>query len=145
MSATGLRVFDHTVHVTNIWLRDLMDELDWDDRQRAYQALRAVLHTLRDRLPTAEVLHLGAQMPMLVRGFYFEGWRIKETPSRERSVEQFLDHVSEGCACECDGEAEEIVEAVFAILSERVSEGEIEDVKLALPAGVRKLWPKVSI
>jgi len=140
MSATGLKVFDHTLHTTNIWLRDVMDELDWDDRQGAYQALRAVLHTLRDRLPTAEVLHLGAQLPMLVRGFYFEGWRIKDKPNRERSIEQFLDHVSDACNCESSEEAEEIVQAVFAVISQHVTEGEINNVRAALPARVRELW-----
>ncbi len=140
MSATGLKTFDHTLHITNIWLRDVMDELDWDDRQYAYQALRAVLHTLRDRLPTAEVLHLGAQLPMLVRGFYFEGWRIREKPNRERSVDQFLDHVSNSCNCDSREEAEEIVQAVFSVLSQHVTEGEIDNVKPALPSRVRGLW-----
>lgn len=59
MSATGLPVFDDTVQKTNIWLNEVMDELG-PDRQRAYRALRAVLHTLRDRLTTEEAAHLSA-------------------------------------------------------------------------------------
>jgi len=31
--------------------------------------------TLRDRLTVDEAVNLGAQLPMLVRGFYYEGWR----------------------------------------------------------------------
>ncbi len=49
MSMTGLPVFDHTVHETNTWLHELMEELG-PDKQRAYSALRATLHALRDRL-----------------------------------------------------------------------------------------------
>lgn len=46
-----------------------MEELDWQDRHAAYLALRATLHALRDRLTVEEVAELGAQLPMLIRGF----------------------------------------------------------------------------
>ena len=59
MSATGLDVFDTTVQKTNIWLNDLMKVLGWQDRHKAYLALRATLHALRDRLTVDEVAHLG--------------------------------------------------------------------------------------
>jgi uncharacterized protein (DUF2267 family) len=70
MSNTGLDVFDRTVQKTNSWLKNLMDELDWQDRQEAYAALRVTLQALRDRLTVEEVAQLGAQLPMLIRGFY---------------------------------------------------------------------------
>jgi uncharacterized protein (DUF2267 family) len=50
MSLTGLEVFDETLHKTNTWLKEIEQELG-PGRRRAYQALRAVLHCLRDRLP----------------------------------------------------------------------------------------------
>ena len=67
MTAAGLDVFDRTVHKTYEWLADLMRLLAVDDRQTAYQALRATLHARRDRLTVEEVAQLGAQLPMLVR------------------------------------------------------------------------------
>jgi hypothetical protein len=82
MSATGLEVFDTTLHKTNIWLNDLMQIGGWQDRQVAYRALRATLHALRDRLTIDEVAQLSAQLPMLIRGFYYENW---DPSSRERS------------------------------------------------------------
>jgi hypothetical protein len=39
MSATGLEVFDSTLQKTNIWLKELMEEMGLD-RRKAYQALR---------------------------------------------------------------------------------------------------------
>jgi uncharacterized protein (DUF2267 family) len=36
---------------------------------------------------------------------------------------------------------EPVVRAVFRVLARRVSEGEIEDVKHGLPAGIREFWP----
>ena len=44
-------VFQTTLNKTGEWLRDIRQLLEFDSDQRAYLALRAVLHTLRDRLP----------------------------------------------------------------------------------------------
>ena len=74
MSATGLDVFDRTLHKTNLWLNDVMQELGADNRHQAYRALRATLHALGDRLTIDEVADVGAQLPMLIRGFYYVGW-----------------------------------------------------------------------
>ena len=62
MSATGLEVFDKTVHVTNAWLRDIMEEID-PDRQTAWKVLNVVLHKLRDRLPIEVAAHLAPSCP----------------------------------------------------------------------------------
>ncbi len=141
MSATGLDVFDATLHKTNIWLNDLAAALGWQDRQQTYRALKATLHALRDRLTVDEAAQLGAQLPMLVRGFYYEGWDPSDKPLRERHKEEFLDHVARELRGIDGVDPERVVRAVFTVLAKRVSEGEIEDVKHILPAEVRALWP----
>src|SRR3981189_922621 len=73
MSATGLEVFDKTVQTTNAWLKEIMEATGLD-RRRAYRALAAVLQALRDRLTVGEVAQLGAQLPILVRGLYYDQW-----------------------------------------------------------------------
>jgi hypothetical protein len=40
---TGLDVFDTTIHKTNSWLKETMEELGIDNRHQAYQALRGIL------------------------------------------------------------------------------------------------------
>jgi uncharacterized protein (DUF2267 family) len=142
MSATGLEVFDTTVHKTNAWLNELLQELGWQDRHGAYSAMRATLHALRDRLTVDEVAQLGAQLPMLMRGFYYEGWDPSDKPLRERHRAQFLDRIERELSGGDRIEPERIARAVFAFLARRVSEGEIEDVRQVLPAEMRDLWPE---
>lgn len=140
MSATGLKVFDSTVQTTNIWLDDLMRELGWDDRHRAYHALRAVLQTLRDHLPVNEMAQFAAQLPLLVRGVFYEGWHPAGKPVKERKQDEFVAHVSEAFALDVDANPEQITRAVFKVVSKHVTAGETGDVKQCLPSGVRELW-----
>ena len=141
MSITGLDVFDTTIQKTNSWLHDLMQALLWPDRHKVYLALRATLHALRDRLTVEEVAHLGAQLPMLIRGFYYEGWDPTGKPLRERHKEQFLARIEQQFNDDDSIDPEVVARAVFFVLGHRVSEGEIEDVKQILPAEIRHLWP----
>ena len=139
MSLTGLDVFDTTVHKTNGWLSELMARLGCS-RRDAYVGLRATLHALRDRLPVDEVAQLGAQLPMLVRGFYYEGWDPTGKPVRERSLEGFLASIA--LELPNDVDPEPVARAVFTVLATHVSQGEIEDVEQVLPGRIRELWPR---
>ena len=141
MSATGLDVFDTTLQRTHIWLKDLMLVLGWQDRHKAYQALRATLHALRDRLTVEETAHLGAQLPMLIRGFYYEGWDPTGKPVKARHRDQFLDRIRQHFRGDEQVDAELVAAAVFTVLASRVTEGEIGDVMHVLPPEIRDLWP----
>jgi uncharacterized protein (DUF2267 family) len=140
MSQTSLAPFDSTLQTTNVWLNDVLERLGWEDQHRAYHALRAVLHALRDRLPVDQAAALAAQLPMLVRGFYYEGWHPHGKPLKERHREEFLAHIA---AAFLEGPAvdpERVARAVFQVLSKHVSAGEVEAVKRCLPAEIRSLW-----
>lgn len=139
MSASGLKVFDSTIQTTNIWLDDVMKELGWSDRHRAYHALRAVLHTLRDRLPVDEAAQLSAQLPLLVRGMFFDGWRPAHKPVKERRQDQFVAHVSEAFALDAEADPEQITRAVLKVLGRHVDTGEIDSLRHVLPPAVQEL------
>jgi uncharacterized protein (DUF2267 family) len=142
MSATGIKAFDATLQTTHIWLDELMRDLHWEgERQRAYQALRSVLHTLRDRLPVDNAAHLAAQLPMLVRGFYYEGWVPSRAPVREHTADEFLNHVSEAFQLDGHEVSLDITQAVFGVLCRHISAGEVEKIKKILPRGIRDIWP----
>jgi uncharacterized protein (DUF2267 family) len=96
---------------------------------------------LRDRLTVEEVAQLSAQLPMLIRGFYYEGWDPTGKPLRARHKEQFLARIEQEFRGDDCIDPERIVRAVFTVLAKRVTEGEIEDAKHVLPAEIRDLWP----
>lgn len=137
MSMTGLDAFDRTVYRTNQWVHELMDELAWRDKHKAYVAMKATLHALRDRLTVDEAAKLAAQLPMLVRGFYYEGWDPSDKPLKQRHKRDFLAHIAREFA-EYDSEA--LARAVFKVMLRHVTEGEIDDVKHAMPAELQELW-----
>jgi uncharacterized protein (DUF2267 family) len=140
MTATTISSFESTIHKTNIWLKDVMEELDWDSHERAYHALRTVLHALRDRLSTQEVADLAAQLPMLVRGFYYEGWSPGRQTPADRHKEQFLAHIDDAFRDDMTINAEELARAVFHVISKHVSSGEVTDIRHTLPREIRELW-----
>ena len=141
MSTTGLEVFDRTVQKTNSWFHDLTQVLQWPDKHKVYLALRATLHGLRDRLTIDEAAQLGAQLPMLIHAFYYEGWDPTDKPLRERHKEQLLARIEQQFKDDDSVDPIVVARAVFFVLEHRISQGEIEDVKHVLPADVRDLWP----
>jgi uncharacterized protein (DUF2267 family) len=142
MSITGLDVFDRTVHKTNSWLKEIMQELNCEDRHKAYLALRVTLHALRDRITIEQVAELAAQLPMLIRGFYYERWDPTAKPLRLRTKEEFLARIQEELRTDFEIDPERIARTVFGVLERRVAEGEIEDVEHMLPKKIRELWPQ---
>lgn len=140
MTMTGLRVFDETVHATNTWLHEITSRLGWDDRRKGYRALRACLHALRDRMPVTEAAHFSAQLPLLLRGAFYEGWRPSETPTRARTVEEFLSGLHSAFAGDRNFDAEITFREVISVMKLHISAGEIEDVRRTMPDEIKTLW-----
>ncbi len=95
---------------------------------------------LRDRLPIDLSAHLGSQLPLLVRGIYYDQFEPSKQPSECSTPEQFTAEVAEGLADIRPIGLGDAVSAVFNVLSRHVSEGQITKVRNALPKGVRMLW-----
>jgi uncharacterized protein (DUF2267 family) len=142
MSATGLDVFDRTLQRTHIWLDDIMAK-HGPDRKVAWHILGAVLRALRDRLPVELSAHLASQLPLLVRGTYYEGYRPSRQPEVIRSLDEFLEHVREGLEGTRPVNTVEAVETVFGVLTHRLDHGQARKVRDALPKEFRRLWLEV--
>jgi len=145
MSTTGLEIFDKTLQVTNIWLNEIgEDESIGPDKQRAYHALRAVLGTLRDRSTVEQAFKLSAQLPLLVRGIYWEGYRPTGKPEIIRSRDQFLQKINDALGDIGPMNPEGCARAVFEVLERHVPDGEIDDVREMLPEEIRTLFPSAK-
>ena len=141
MATHHLHAIDHTAQLTREWVRDLDRLLDWSDEQRSMRMMRVTRQAIRDWLDVDEAAQLGAQLPMLVRGIYYEGWRPSRTPVRERSKEAFLARIQEAFTTDPLTDPEEAVCSVFRLLNNHVSQGEVKDVRERLPKPLRDLWP----
>jgi len=117
-----VEAFDTTLEKTYLWLNELAEELGTSDRHEAYEVLRAFLHALRDRLPVESAVKLGAQLPMLVRGFYYEGWDPVHKPDKMH-LEAFLAYVRRDANLDPD-DVEAAVRAASRTLQHHVTEGE---------------------
>lgn len=137
---TGLKVFDTTVQESNGWLKAIEARLQPCSRSEAYAAFRAVVHVLRDRLPTEGVLGLSAQLPILLRGVFLEGWRPSERPSRIRHPLTFAEHVEALLPPDFPREGLGTASAVLQVLAERLDAGEVRKLIAYLPAALAPLW-----
>lgn len=139
MKKTGLTAIDHAPQVVAEWLNRLQQDLGWSDRRRAYLLLRETLHAIRDFLTVEEAADLSAQLPLLIRGIFFDGWLPAKTPARPRSVDDFLARVMQAFADDPLVEPDVAVAAVFSLLRRQISPGEYQQVAWAMRRPLRDL------
>jgi len=140
MKTTGIATIDHAPQVLAEWLNLLQQDLGWSDRGRAYMLLRETLHAVRDFLTVAEAADLAAQLPVLIRGIYFEGWVPSRTSAHPRAVDDFLNRVMLPFADDPPIEPDVAVAAVFSLLKRQISLGEYDQVSQAMRKSLRDLW-----
>ena len=139
MTMTRLDIIDRSVEKTHIWLNDLAEELGTEDRQHAYRVLRAFLHAIRDHLSVDEAAKLAAQLPIFVRGVFYEGWDPSGTPERARDIESFLLRIADEALLAGETEASLAAVAASRVLSRHISTGEAASVLRLLPEQLREL------
>lgn len=132
---------ERTVQKTHVWLHDICEELRTKDERLAYHAMRAVLHAIRDRLSIDDAAAFGAQLPLLVRGIYYEGWQPHDKPLRVRKAEEFLLLVAGNLAqdMELALEPRRALDAVFGTLQAHADPGAVDKVFRALPPDIQSL------
>lgn len=141
MSTTGLSVFDKTLQATHLWLNELSQELNWNNKHKSFQVLRITLHALRDRLSVEQASKLSSQLPVLLVGFFYEDWQPATFTHPERSQTAFLAHIAD--QFEKSGiniNTQRAVRAVFKLITNKVSAGEVEKIKHMMPKSIRALW-----
>ncbi|MCW2720292.1 DUF2267 domain-containing protein [Pseudonocardia sp.] len=142
MSFTGYRTFDTTLEKTNGVLKRIEESYGWpkERRNQSYDGLRTVLHALRDRLTVEEAAQLSAQLPLLIRGIYFEGWDPAKVPMKMHRND-FLERINSEFRYEVPGGAERLFEVVIDALRRFISEGEWQHVRASLPKDLATVLP----
>ena len=138
MSATGLDVFDKTLQTTNIWLDEIMAE-HGPDRQLAWKVLSVVLRKLRDRVPLELSVHLGAELPLLVRGAYYDQFEPAKQPLK-CDLDEFVNEVAEWLSDTRPVNPRHAIRTVFGLLSRHLPAGQIAKLQDSLPAAMRSFW-----
>ena len=133
-------VFSTTLQKTSEWLRDIRKQLGWESDQRAYQALRAVLQTIRDRLPAIEAVHLGSQLPMLIRGMYYEGWSPLDKPIKF-TRDEFLMCVATYLPNDPEIYIVPMVRTVVEVMIAHTDPGQINKIARLMPKEFADFWP----
>ncbi|MET8202605.1 DUF2267 domain-containing protein [Micromonospora taraxaci] len=142
MADSMISAFESSLDKTNLILKDIEDAYGWpkDRRNQSYAALRTVLHLLRDRLPVDESVEFAQQLPVLVRGIYFDGWVPSDVPIK-LNRDDFLYEVRQGFPYDAEGGPERVTQVVLDTLRRHVTQGEWQDVKDTMPKDLALLMP----
>lgn len=133
-------LFEPYVLDASNWVNRLADELKLQKREDVvWKILREVMHVIRDRITIEEVHHLSAQLPTLIRGMFLEGYSVSGFPKKFHvsEMELRIGKVLKGVR---NIHANEAFSAVLKVLYERISEGELNDIRATLPKDIRKYW-----
>jgi len=130
---------------TQEWINDLAEHRVFEDQAQAYSYLRAVLHAIRDRLTVEEAAHFASQLPMMIRGFYYEGWRPTLAPNDFDTADELYERVREslgGTATPSSVPVPDGTRAVLELLQGRCDPGQMDHVRDQMPAEIAALFPE---
>lgn len=138
----ALAEFDRTVNTSEKWIMEVAEELGTDNYSEALQGFRATIHVLRDRFRVNDATNMGAQLPILLSGYFYEGWNPAEVPVAYRNRKDFQDAVQEKIKNFGHSlDSRECIPAVLSVLNKRLSDGEIDKIKSNMPEQLLELWP----
>ncbi len=137
------RAINHTVE----WLDDIQDELGWGSKDETYQATKAVLQSIRDRLPNEEVVHFSANLPLIMKGMMMDGYSLKNKPERIRDLEGFLAYVQANYDASMRDviNPEDAVITVVNVLNSHMGGGEMRKVAANMPEAIRRLFKEAGV
>lgn len=141
MSKTGITTLDHAPDAVAEWLIQLSEWMGWTETGKSYLLLRSTLHELRDYLSVDEAAQLAAQMPLLMKGIFYDGWNPAHKPGANHDKTSFIRNVQEKFIKYPLDDPEGAISTVFALLETKISMGEIGDVRGAMKKELQELWP----
>lgn len=143
--------FDQYAQEGNEFLNKLANELGYpEEKERTGIILKAVMHSLRDRLTISESLDLLAQLPMFLKAVYVDNWKYLEKPLQLKTEEDFLEYVKVMQAqfgeqkFDWEISTADIVKTHMTMLSQYVSEGEMDHIIDQMPKEIKPLFEEAK-
>jgi len=137
--ATHIRDLERSLQRTNHFIHELQTNLGWDDEQRVYTALRATLQQLRNRLTIEEATDFAAQLPLILKGVFYDGWNPSKTPEKIDKT-AFLNRIHAHLNNNPNINPDLTVRIIFLTLKDHITGGEIDHVRNVLPKDIASLW-----
>lgn len=137
MPVTRIHGLDRSIEGTNRWIDDVAAAFGTEDRGFAYRALRAWMHTLRDRLTVEAAAHLAAQLPELLRGVFYDGWSPSRVPHKD-DRRQFIARFAREAGIGRD-DVPKTAAIVTEVVTSKVSPGGVAQALRQLPEELRTL------
>jgi uncharacterized protein (DUF2267 family) len=133
--STNISALNHANDSLIVWLKDIQNELGWDSLENTYSATKAVLQAVRDRLPVQEVIHLSANLPLIMKGMLIDQYDHTEKPAKIWTQSLFLELVEEyyNPYKRNTIHPEEVVRDVVVVLNRRIGGGEMSKVAAIMP------------
>ncbi len=140
MSSAGLDVFDRTIEETNFILNQIEGDLGWrGQREKSYSALRAVLHAIRDRLMVDVAVNFSAQLPLLLKGIFFDGWNSSKVPIK-MDREDFFQCIKNNFKYELNVGVEDMVKTVLINIFVRTDPDLADEIRSQLPREMKDIF-----
>lgn len=141
-----LPILENNIHQAMDWIYAIEEACHWDEenQKKAFAILRAVLHELRKLLPLEKAAQLSAQLPLIIRGIFFENWRPHVVVSQEIKKGDFLASIAKALYPYQNIDPEETVRSVFHVLKEKLPAGTLEDILKNMPKEIQELYTSPS-
>ncbi|MGV8948126.1 MAG: DUF2267 domain-containing protein [Candidatus Paracaedibacter sp.] len=137
-------ILENNIHQTMDWIYAIEEACRWDEenQKKAFTALRAVLHEIRDLLPLERAAQLSAQLPIVIRGIFFENWHPRYIPVQEIKKNDFLEAIAQSLYPYQDMNVEETTKGVLQVLGEKLPSGELENIIQYMSKEIQELYQK---
>lgn len=144
-----IHYFDKHVQEANEFVKELSNELGHpEEHTQTIRLLRAVMHTIRDRIQMGESLDLISPLPMMLKALYVEQWKYHEKPPLNyKDMEGFKEAVKQEQArigeqsFDWPEPTEELIKKVLGALRKHyISEGQAMHVMEQMPKEVQGIF-----
>jgi uncharacterized protein (DUF2267 family) len=138
-------ILENNIHQTMDWIYAIEEACHWDEnnQKKAFLALKAVLHQLRDLLPIESAAQLGDLLPIVIRGIFFENWKPTTPQVPEPKREDILKNMTSALYPYHSVDVEQTVRGVLQVLKQKLPTNELEAIIRGLPKELREFYGNI--